>query len=320
MHDHSHNCTHDHDEHDHTHHHGHEHSHTPANFGKAFLTGILLNTGFIIGEIVYGLKANSLALLADSGHNAGDVLGLVMAWAAVFVSKRKPTSRFTYGLHSSSILAALANAILLLVATGGIIWEAIQRLQHPTEVTGYTVMAVAAIGIVINGFTAWLFVKGSAEDLNIRGAYLHMLGDAVISLGVVITGAIILKMQWLWLDPAVSIIVALTIIFGTWGLLRDSLNLSLQAVPAHIDPAKVREFLTQLKGVKEIHDLHIWGMSTNQAVMSVHLVMPDGHPGDKAIREIAHEMQEYFRIGHSTIQIEVADESAECPLAPDHVI
>ena len=315
--DHAHGCGHDHGEHGHDH---HGHSHAPTSFGRAFLIGITLNTAFIFGEVIYGLKANSLALLADAGHNASDVLGLVMAWTAVLVSKRLPSHRFTYGLHSSTILAALANSIVLFVATGGIMWEALLRLKHPTDITGYTMIVVATVGIFVNGVTAWLFMRGGKEDLNIRGAYLHMLADAMVSFGVVVAGFIILKTHWLWLDPAVSVVIGMVIIFGTWHLLRDSLSLALQGVPAHIDLAKVKDFLMQRQGVKEVHDLHIWGMSTSATVMSVHLVMPGGHPGDKAIRNIAHEMEEHFRIGHATIQVEVADESAECPLAPEHVV
>lgn len=310
--------------HDHTSsdHAGHNHSNDHANgdYGRAFLIGITLNTAFILAEVVYGLKANSLALLADAGHNASDVLGLIMAWGATLLAKRKPTSRFTYGLQSSSIIAALANAALLLLVTGGIAWEAMQRLGTPENVTESTVMVVAAIGILINGFSALLFMKGSKEDLNIRGAFLHMAADAVVSLGVVISGAIMLQTGWLWLDPVVSIVIAVVIIAGTWGLLKDSVALALHAVPAHIDPAKVKAFMEKEQGVKEVHDLHIWAMSTTEVALSVHLLMKDGHPGDEFIRHLAHELQEHFRINHSTIQIEVGDGDAVCALAPEHVV
>jgi cobalt-zinc-cadmium efflux system protein len=303
--------------HDHTGH-SHSHNHAPSNYGRAFGVGIALNTLFIIIEVIYGLKANSLALLADAGHNASDVLGLVVAWVAVWLTKRKPNARYTYGLQSSSILAALANAVFLLVAIGGIVWEAIQRINHPEPVMGNTVMIVAAVGIFINGFTALLFMRGSKGDLNIRGAFLHMATDAVVSLGVVISGLIMLKTGWLWLDPVVSITIAFVIVIGTWGLLRDSINLALHAVPAHIDHAKVKAFLAEVKGVKEVHDLHIWAMSTTEIALSAHLVMPDGHPGDIAIKGIAHELEHDFNIGHVTLQIELGE--AECALAPEHVV
>ena len=301
-------------------HSGHQHHHAPASYGKACMIGITLNTLFIVAEIIYGLKSNSLALLADAGHNASDVLGLVMAWVATYLAKRKPTMRYTYGLQSSSIIAALANAVFLLVAVGGIAWEAIQRFGHPQEITEYTVILVAGLGIVINGVTAMLFMKGSKEDLNIRGAFLHMAADAAVSLGVVISGAIMLKTGWLWLDPVVSIAIAIVIVIGTWGLLRDSVNLSLHAVPTHIDFAKVKDFLESRPGVKEAHDLHIWAMSTTDVALSTHLMMQDGHPGDRFIRQITHQLEEQFRITHSTIQIELGDDHEECALAPDHIV
>lgn len=309
---------HDHSSHGHSHSYKHSHNHAPTSYGRAFGVGITLNVLFIIIEVIYGLKANSLALLADAGHNASDVLGLVVAWVALLLTKRKPNARYTYGLQSSSILAALANAVFLLVAIGGIIWEAIQRLGQPEPVMGNTVMMVAAIGILVNGFTALLFMKGSKEDLNIRGAFLHMATDAAVSLGVVISGLIILNTGWLWLDPIVSITIAIIIVFGTWGLLRDSINLALHAVPAHIDHAKVKAFLANTKGVKEVHDLHIWAMSTTDVALSAHLLMTDGHPGDHALKDLTHELKEHFGIGHATIQIELGQ--AECALAPDHVV
>lgn len=319
MHDHSHDS---HSTHDHSGHsqHGHSHSHAHGSYGRAFAIGISLNTLFIIAEVIYGIKANSLALVADAGHNLSDVLGLAMAWGATFLAKRRPTPRYTYGLQSSSIIAALANAVLLLVVTGGICWEAIQRFFKPEDVVGSTVMAVAALGIAVNGISAWLFMKGSKDDLNIKGAFLHMLGDAAISLGVVIAGLIILKTGWHWLDPLVSIVVSLAIIFGTWGLLRDSINLTLHGVPAHIDHAKVKEFLAGSKGVKEVHDLHIWAMSTTEVALSAHLLMNEGHPGDHFLKHLAHELLEHFHISHATIQIELGDDRGECSLAPDHVV
>lgn len=302
--------------HDHS---GHSqgHNHTPANYGRAFAVGITLNTLFIIIEVIYGLKANSLSLLADAGHNASDVLGLVVAWVAVWLTKRKPNTRYTYGLQSSSILAALANAVFLLVAIGGIVWEALQRLSHPEPIMGYTVMIVAAIGILINGFTALLFMKGSKGDLNIRGAFLHMATDAAVSLGVVISGLVILNTGWLWLDPVVSITIALVIVVGTWSLLRDSLNLALHAVPAHIDHAKVKEYLAGVKGVKEVHDLHIWAMSTTEVALSAHLLIPNQHPGDNFLQQLAKSLHDKYGIEHATIQIEIGDGNHHCSLAPD---
>ncbi len=300
--------------------HGHcDHNHAPAQ-GRAFVIGIALNSAFILAEIVYGLKANSLALLADAGHNASDVLGLFMAWSALWLSNRKPTVRYTYGLRSSSILAALANAVFLLVVTGGIVREAFVRLSAPEDVTGYTVMAVAALGVLVNGLTALLFINGSKQDMNIRGAYLHMAADAAVSLGVVISGGLILATGWLWLDPMISLAVSMVIIAGTWGLLKESLGLALHAVPAHIDPEAVRAFLQATPGVKSLHDLHIWAMSTTESALSVHLMMNDGHPGDAFIRTLGVNLQDRFGIGHATIQIELGDERAECPLSPEHIV
>lgn len=311
--------------HDHDDHHGHSHgigghTHEPANYGPAFLIGITLNTGFIVAEAIYGLKSHSLALLADAGHNVSDVLGLIMAWTAVLAAKRKPTARFTYGLQSSTILAALANAIFLLVATGAIIWEGFVRLQNPVATGSMTIIVVAAVGIAVNGITAWLFMKGSKEDLNIKGAYLHMLSDALVSLGVVVAGFVIMKTKLYWLDPAVSITIGVIIVVGTWGLLRDSVSLALHAVPAHLDSDEVKEFLSKLENVAEVHDLHIWGMSTKETILSVHLVMPAGHPGDEFIHHVSEELLDKFRIGHATIQIEVADAKSGCALAPPEVI
>lgn len=307
----------------HSHSHGHSchnHDHSGGNYGKAFVIGILLNTIFIIAEVIYGLQANSLALLADAGHNISDVMGLFMAWGATLLAKRQPSERYTYGLKSSSIIAALANAVLLLVAIGGIGWEAIQRFSNPEAIAGGTVMLVAALGVVINGVTALMFMSGRKRDLNIRGAFLHMASDAVISLGVVISGLIIMKTNWLWLDPVVSITISLLIVIGTWGLLKDSVNLALHAVPNHIETATVKEFLKKLQGVKEVHDLHIWAMSTTEAALSAHLLMPEGHPGDSFISNISHELKEHFNISHATIQIELGDSQVECALAPDHVV
>lgn len=302
--------------HSHTHvhcHHGHAQGN--AGHGRAFAIGIALNVIFIAAEVIYGLKANSLALVADAGHNVSDVLGLVMAWGAARLALSKPTRRYTYGLQSTSILAALGNAVLLLVATGGICWEAMQRFTQAHPVEGETVMAVAALGVAVNGFTAWLFMKGSKDDLNIRGAFLHMLADALVSLGVVISGFVIVQTGWQWLDPGVSIAVSIVIIYGTWGLLRDSFNLTLHAVPAHIDYEQVRDFLASGEEVAEVHDLHIWAMSTTEVALSAHLLMRSGHPGDRFLKELARALDERFGIRHSTVQIELGDGAGECVLS-----
>jgi cobalt-zinc-cadmium efflux system protein len=308
------------DGHDHGHGHGHGHSHAPKDFGNAFLVGVILNTGFVAIEAVYGLLSHSLALLADAGHNLSDVLGLVLAWGASVLVKKRPTERFTYGLRSTSILAALLNAALLLVVTGGIAWEAILRFRHPTEVHGNTVIVVAAIGVVINLGTALMFMSGRKGDLNVRAAFAHMAGDAAIALGVVVAGFIILHTGWLWLDPVVSLVIAVLVIIGTWGLAHDSVRLALQAVPAGVDVAKIRKYLSSIKGVREIHDLHIWGLSTTEAALTVHLTFPGGYPGDAVRQEIAAELKEHFAIQHTTIQIEIGDSGQACMLAPDEVV
>ena len=302
-----------------THHHAHLHEPAP-DFGRAFRIGVLLNTGFVAAEVLWGLKANSLALLADAGHNFGDVLGLLLAWAAMGLARRKPSARFTYGLQSASIMAALANAIILLITVGGIGWEALQRLSHPQSVAGGTVIAVAALGILINGATALLFMKGSRHDLNIRAAFLHMAADAAISLGVVIAGLIILQTGWLWLDPAASLCISIAIIAGTWGLFRESTTLALHAAPKGIDAERVRAFLMAQPGVSEIHDLHIWAMSTTETALSTHLLMPGGYPGGAFINNLSRALEHEFHIGHATIQIEVDKTSESCALATRHAI
>ena len=289
----------------HTPHHLHDH-------GNAFVIGILLNAVFVVAEIAYGLKANSLSLLADAGHNASDVLGLCMAWGAAVLARREASARFTYGLQSASIFAALANALLLLVAVGGIGFEALQRLASPEAPAAVTVMLVASLGVAVNGITAWLFHAGSHDDLNIRGAFLHMAADAAISLGVVLSGAVILETGWLWLDPVVSLAIVVLIIASTWQLLRHSTTLALHAVPATIDSAEVKKFLSGLAGVKEVHDLHIWAMSTTGVALSAHLLMPSGHPGDAFIHKVAHALEERFHINHATFQIEIGDEGEAC--------
>jgi cobalt-zinc-cadmium efflux system protein len=308
---------HDHGHAGHDHHHG-VHGHTPASFGKAFALGVALNAGFVVLEVVFGLLGHSVALLADAGHNLSDVLGLAVAWIASILVTRAPTARFTYGLGASSILAALFNAVFLLIVIGGLSWEAIGRIFHPEPVAGGTVMAVAAAGILINGFCAWLFASGRDGDLNVRGAFAHMAADALVSLGVVIAGLVILMTGWLWLDPVASLAINLTIVVGTWSLLRDAMAMSLNAVPPGVDAAKVGAFLSAQPGVEAIHDLHIWGISTTDTALTAHLVIPAGHPGDAFLVELCEGLRERYKIGHATLQIESSE--AHCTLAPDHVV
>ena len=299
--------------------HGHAHVRAPASFGEAFAIGIALNFGFVVIEAVYGLMSNSMSLLADAGHNLGDVLGLGVAWLASVLARRAPTARFTYGMRGSSILAALFNAVFLLVTVGGLSWEAIRRLGSPEPVAGKTMMAVATIGIVVSAVTAWLFASGRKDDLNLRGAFLHMASDALVSVGVVAAGFLILLTNWLWIDPLVSLVINGVIVWGTWGLLRESVGMSMAAVPAQIDPSAVRDFLSARTGVVAVHDLHIWPMSTTENALTCHLVMPNGHPGDVFLHELAGDLARRFKIIHTTVQIEV-DPHMACALAPDEVV
>jgi cobalt-zinc-cadmium efflux system protein len=306
-HDHDH---HDHDHGDHGHHHGLGHVHAPASFGKAFAFGIFLNAAFVALEVVFGLMSHSVALLADAGH-LSDALGLGVAWAAVILAKRKPTNHFTYGLGGTSILAALFNAAFLLVVIGGLTWEAILRFYDPQPVAGKTVMIVAACGIILNGFCAWLFASGRKGDLNLRGAFMHMAADALVSLGVVVAGLVILLTGWQWLDPLVSLVINGVIVWGTWSLLTGSLTMSLNAVPPNVDLGKVREFLLRLPGVSGVHDLHVWCLSTTEVALTCHLVTLGGHPGDEALAQAAEELNERFGICHATLQPELREPSAE---------
>ena len=310
--------SHDHDDDHHDHGHGHGHSHTPPSNNAAFAIGVALNLGFVVAEVVYGLAANSLALLSDAGHNLSDVFGLLIAWGAIHISKSLPTKRRTYGLRRSSILAALTNAVVLLIVVGGITWEAIGRFFHPEIVAGNTIIWVAAAGVVINTISALLFMAGRKNDLNIKGAFMHMAGDAAVSLGVVCIGFAIRATGWHWLDPAVSILISGVIVWGTWGLLRESVNLAMDAVPEGIDPHAVEAFLAGLPGVQAVHDLHIWGMSTTETALTAHLVMPHPPVDGKFLHEVSHELHEHFEIGHATVQIEHGDE--ECALAPAEVV
>jgi cobalt-zinc-cadmium efflux system protein len=296
------------------------HVHAPSGFGRAFAVGVMLNLVYVGAEAFYGIASHSLALFADAGHNLGDVLGLAAAWGASVISRSRPGGRYTYGLRGSTILVALANAVLLLVITGGIAWEAILRLQAPEPLSGLTIVVVAAIGIVVNGTTALLFMSGREGDLNIRGAYLHLASDAVVALGVVVAGALILWTGWLWLDPAISLIVSIVIILGTWSLLRDSVNLALAAVPPGIERDAVARYLGSLPPIIAVHDLHIWGMSTTETALTAHLVCPEGVPTDALLRRAAHELEERFGIGHVTLQVETTDDAEICRLAPDEII
>ena len=307
---------HQHADHDH---HGRAHVHAAASFGTAFAVGIGLNLTFVAVEFGYGVLANSVALIADAGHNLSDVLGLVIAWIASVLTGRAPSSRYTYGLGGSSILAALFNAVLLLVAVGAIAWEAVLRLLQPEPVASGIVMIVAAVGIIVNGVTAALFASGRKGDLNIRGAFLHMLADAAVSAGVVVAGLVILYTGWLWLDPLASLVIVGVIVWGTWSLLRDSLAMSVDAVPSSIDPQAVRSYLASCAGVTGVHDLHIWPLSTTENALTAHLVCPGGHPGDEFLAVAASELKQRFGIGHATLQIEISEQTA-CHLAPDHVV
>lgn len=282
-------------------HHGHHHA--PVDYGSAFIIAVVLNSAFVVVEAAFGFLYGSMALVADAGHNLSDVLALMLAWAANLAAKRAPTERFTYGFKSSTILAALANALLLAVAIGAILFETAHRLFEPSEPQGMVMIIVAGIGIAINAGTAMLFMRGQ-EDLNIRGAYLHMAADALVSVGVVIAGLAILFTGLWWIDPLVSFAIVAMIAWGTWGLAKDSIRMGLLAVPARIDVTEVRAHLAGLEGVSAVHDLHIWPMSTTETALTAHLVMPDAYRSDELLHDIAHSLEDRFGIGHATIQIE----------------
>ena len=308
-HDHAHGLGHAHD------HRGGSHGHAPANFDRAFAIGVGLNVAFVVAELLFGLHTRSLALIADAGHNLGDVLGLVLAWAGTVLARREPTPRRTYGMRRFSILAAIANAGILLIAVGAIIVEAFERLRHPAPIAGGLVSVVATIGIVINLGTALAFMRGREHDLNIRGAFLHMLGDAAASAGVVVAGLLIAATGLLWIDPAVSLLLAALITWSTWGLAKDSVNLALDAVPAGIDPVEVERMLRNLEGVVEVHDLHIWGMSTTDVALTAHLIRPC-HGGEDALLATAtRELRDRFGIAHATLQVEQGLAIHPCGLA-----
>ena len=321
-----------HDHADHDHHHGHDHKHSDVqgshghhhhhhggDFSRAFAIGAGLNLAFVVAEFTAGVISGSLALISDAGHNLSDVLGLLLSWGAVALAKRAATERRTYGLGKSTILASVANGSLLMVAVGAIVWEAIRRFQSPEPVVSQTVIIVAAIGLLINGGTALMFMRGSHTDLNVRGAFLHMAADAAVSAGVVIAAFGMMVSGWLWIDPAVSLIVAAVIVWGTWGLLKGAVNLALDAAPDHIDTAAVRAYLEGLPGVSGIHDLHVWAMSTTESALTVHIVRAANDDSDDFLCDAETGLAERFGIGHATLQIETAG-ARDCPLAAAHAV
>lgn len=298
----------------------HGHNHEAPTSSRTFAIGIGLNVLFVIVEVVNGLRAHSLALLSDAGHNLGDVLGLGLSWGAVILAQRPPSERHTYGMRRASILASLGNAILLLVAVGGISWEALQRLASPHAVEGETVVVVAAIGIVVNGLAALLFMSGRHHDLNVRSAFLHMVSDAAVSVGVVLAGIAIQLTGKSWLDPVVSLGVGAVIVLGTWSLLRESLRLAMDAVPQGTELPAIQDFLGTLPGVTAVHDLHIWAMSTTETALTAHLVVPGQSLDDDTMARICRDLHDRFGIEHTTIQVERGDGAAECGQAPAHVV
>lgn len=301
----------------HHHHHGHSHSHSSGqSHGRAFAIAVTLNLGFVVAEVIAGLASGSMALIADAGHNLSDVLALLLAWGASVLTARPPAGRYTYGLKSSSILAAIANAALLWVALGAILLETLHRLFYPNAVAGKTMIVVAAIGIVINGLSALLFARGSKSDLNLRAAFQHLLADAAVSAGVVVAGVAILLTGAALIDPLVSLAITLVIGWGSWSLLKDALTLGLLAAPDGIEVDAVRQWLASQPGVTAVHDLHIWPMSTTETALTVHLVIPAGHPGDAALQALSHQLAHDFRIDHATIQVETGTEA--CALAHAH--
>ncbi|HEY7578591.1 MAG TPA: cation diffusion facilitator family transporter [Acetobacteraceae bacterium] len=308
------------------HHHGHAHHHDHRAGGHdsrghdtAFAIGAALNVGFVAAEVVFGLAADSMALLADAAHNLGDVLGLLLGWGAAWLTRRPPTGKRTYGWGRSSILAALLNATILLIGVGAIGVEAVRRLASPVGVDDRTVMAVAAAGIVVNGLTALLFLRGRGEDLNIRAQFLHMATDAAVSASVVVAGALILLTGWLWLDPAVSLGIGVTIVYATWGLLRQSIDLAMDAVPEGVPRDAVQDYLASVPGVLEVHDLHIWGLSTTETALTAHLVCNDP-AAERTLHDVNTVLRDRFGIGHATLQIETDADAELCRLRPHDVV
>lgn len=306
--------------HGHAHSHGHGHSHGPANYNTAFAVGIGLNLVFVVAEATFGFMVNSLALVADAAHNLSDVAGLVLAWGGAWLAQRRPTARRTYGFRRASILAAVANATLLMVAVGGILVESVQRFRFPEPVASNTVIWVATLGIVINGVTALMFMRGRENDINIRGAFLHLAGDAAVSLGVVISALIAQATGWLWVDPATGIGISLAILYSAWGLGRDSFNLAFDMTPPGIDPDAVKGYLGSLPGVVDVHDLHIWPMSTTETALTAHLVRPGAGVDDALLARAGSELETKFGIQHATLQIEAGDPAHPCRLAPADVV
>ena len=290
----------------------HHHHHAPPDYNRAFAIGVVLNVGFVIVEVVFGLLADSLALLTDAGHNLSDVLGLLLAWGASALAARRPSLRRTYGYSRATILASLLSGLLLFAAVGAIAWEAIGRFFEPAEPAGVTIMWVAGVGVVINTLTALLFISGKDKDLNIRGAFLHMAADAAVSLGVVLSGAVIWKFGLNWVDPVISLVIVGVIFISTWDLMRDSANLAVDAVPRKVDPDEVRQYLLSLPGVTDIHDLHIWAMSTTDTALTAHLVMPEPPDSDRFLHDVAVELRDHYHIDHATIQLERGDGSIVC--------
>jgi cobalt-zinc-cadmium efflux system protein len=309
--------------HDHNHNHGaggHHHHHAPQEGqGRTFALAVALNVLIVVVQAVYGVIAHSTALLADAGHNLSDVLGLLLAWGAVWLGQRRPSARYTFGLGSSSILASLANAALLLFACGAIVLESIQRLFNPAPVAGLDVFVVATLGLVVNGFSAWLFMRGSKEDLNVRGAFLHMAADAAISAAVAVSGLVILLTGWSWLDPLMSLIVVSVIVWGTWGLGRDAMRLAMGAVPPGVDTTDILAYLQKLPGVTDVHDLHVWALSTTENALTVHLVTPQGHPGDAFVQSVVTTLRTDYAMSHSTVQVEFGASCQACVLQRRHV-
>ena len=302
--------------HDHAHDHG-----PPPDAGNAFAIGVLLNTAIVVLEVVYGLTAHSVALLADAGHNFGDVLGLALAWGAAWLAKRKPTKTHTYGLRRATILSALANAIVLLLATGGVAWESFGRLRAPGAVETDAVVVVAGLALVANGASAALFFRGGKRDINVRSAFLHLAADAATSLGVVVTALAIGRTGWFWLDPVAALVVSALILVSTWSVLRKALNMALDAVPHDLELDAVRAYLAGLPGVAEVHDLHVWGMSSTETALTAHLVLVEGTVLEPCfLRDLARAMHATFEIGHTTVQIELPAEAEPCSLAPDEVV
>ncbi|HSZ51248.1 MAG TPA: cation diffusion facilitator family transporter [Caulobacteraceae bacterium] len=319
--DHGHDHSQERGHHHHSHSHGHGgHSHAPASFGLAFAVGITLNAVYVVAEAVYGLLANSLSLLADAGHNLGDVLSLALAWFASWLVKRAPSDRYTYGLRSSSILAALSNAALLLIVTGAVALAAVQKIIHPLPAGGATMMIVAGIGVAVNGATAMMFASGRKGDLNIRAAFTHMAADALVALGVVVAGGLILLTGWLWIDPVAGLAIGAVIVAGSWSLMRESLDLALHAVPAGVNRAGVLAYLEGLPGVTDVHDLHIWGMSTTETALTAHLVRPSSPLDDSLLQRACADLKSLFHVHHATLQIESGESDHPCELAAHDVV